>query len=49
MAFFKSKTDLMINFFAKISNCLKKTANIFAQILGENIFKISTFVPEAFV
>jgi choline-glycine betaine transporter len=45
LAFF-SKTNVMIQFFAYLALFCVKNANFFAEILGENILKIITSVPE---
>jgi hypothetical protein len=46
LAFF-SKTNVMIKFLQKVAAIWAKNANIFAKFYGENIFKITTSVPEA--
>jgi hypothetical protein len=37
----------MIKFLQKVAAIWAKNANIFAKFYGENIFKITTSVPEA--
>jgi hypothetical protein len=43
---FFSKTNIMINFLNKVTLFLVKNANFVANFFGENIFKITTSVPE---
>jgi hypothetical protein len=42
---FSSKTNVMIIFLQKLAVVLAKNANIFANSIGESIYKIVTQVP----